>query len=157
IAVTAESPAIDLESAEHQVTISGDTVKALPITHTYNALVILLPGVVTNSNDVVTATSTTSFPIHGGRTNEGRLMLDGLTVGSPPSGNSATSYFIDVASAQEVSFTTPAGLGEVETAGVVMNVISKSGGNSRHGSFYATGTGGRLQADNVTPMLRSQG
>jgi hypothetical protein len=157
ITVTARSPAIDLESAGRQLTLSGETIKALPITRSYNALVVLVPGVVTNSDDVVTATSTISFPIHGGRTNEARLKLDGLTIGSPPSGNSATSYFIDVGNAEEVTFTTAAGLGEVETSGVVMNVVSKSGGNSRHGSFYASGTGGALQSDNLTPMLRNQG
>ena len=38
-----------------------------------------------------------------------------------------------------------------------MNIVSKSGGNSRHGSFFASGTGGTLQSDNVTPLLKSQG
>ena len=84
-------------------------------------------------------------------------MLDGLTIGSPPSGNSATSVVIDVANAEDVTFTTAGGLGEVETSGVVMNVVSKSGGNSRHGSLFVSGSGGSLQSDNITPLLRSQG
>jgi hypothetical protein len=85
------------------------------------------------------------------------LFLDGLTIGSPPTGNSATTVGLDVGSAEEVTMTTSGGLGEAETAGVVMNVVSRSGGNSRHGSLFASGTGGALQADNITPMLRSQG
>ena len=103
------------------------------------------------------ATASISFPIHGGRTNEGRLSLGGLTIGSPPSGNSATSYTYDVGDAQEVTFITSGGLGESETGGLVMNIVPKSGGNVTHGSFFASGTGARLQSSNVTPGLEAQG
>jgi hypothetical protein len=157
VTVTGRSSAIDTASAERRLVLDGQVVEALPTARSYNSLVVLVPGVLTNSNDVVTGPATTSFPIHGGRTNEGRLFLDGLTIGSPPTGNSATTVVVDVGNAEEVSFTTAGGLGEVETAGVVMNVVSRSGGNSRHGSFFVSGTGGALQSDNVTPMLKSEG
>ncbi|HTG99604.1 MAG TPA: TonB-dependent receptor [Vicinamibacterales bacterium] len=156
ITVTAETPIVDVRAAWNEVTLSGEVVKSVPTIRTYNALVGLIPGVVTNANDVVTATTTTSFPIHGGRTNEGRLLLDGLNVGSPPSGNSATSYVVDVGDAQEVTFAA-GGLGEVETAGLLMNVIPKAGGNTTSGSFFASGTGERLQSNNLTPDLERQG
>ena len=94
----------------------------------------MVPGVNTNLNDVVTSTATTQFPIHGGRNNEGRLLIDGLNVGNPPGGNQPTSYIVDVGNAQEVTFTTAGGLGESETAGLVMNVVPKTGGNSTTGS-----------------------
>ena len=43
------------------------------------------PGVFTNVDDTVTGTATTPFPIHGGRTNEGRLSLGlhGVTAATP--------------------------------------------------------------------------
>jgi len=157
ITVRGVSPLIDVESAKRQVTLTGETVKALPTARGYNAILVLIPGVVTNTNDVVTGTATTSFPLHGGRANESRLSLDGMTLGSPPSGNSATSYVTDTANVEEVTFTTGGGLGEAETAGLVMNIVPRSGGNSRHGSLFASGTGGDLQSDNLTPSLREQG
>ena len=132
-------------------------MKRLPTAPSYGALLVLVPGVVTNTNDIVTGTATTSFPIHGGRTNEGRLMLDGLTVGSPPSGNSAASYVVDARHADEVTFTTTGGLGENETAGLVMNVVGKSGGNAHHGSFFVSGSSAHFQSDNLTPELRGEG
>ena len=129
------------------MTLSGEVVRSIPTVRTYNALLPLIPGVVTNVNDTVTGPGDrTSFPIHGGRTNEGRLLLDGLTIGSPPSGNSATSYVVDVGNAQEVTFTTAGGLGESETAGLVMNIVPKSGGNTTHGSLFASGTGATFQS-----------
>jgi hypothetical protein len=157
ISVTADIPAIDTHSATQETTLSGAVVKAIPTARSYNALLVLVPGVVTNTNDTVTGTAVTSFPIHGGRVNEGRLALDGLTVGSPPSGNSATSYDVDAGQAQEVAFTTAAGLGEVETAGVVMNIVPRTGGNVWRGSLFASGTSGSLQANNLTADLRAQG
>jgi len=156
ITVTAETPLVDVHAPRSEVTLSGEVVKSVPTIRTYNALVGLIPGVVTNVNDVITSTQTTSFPIHGGRTNEGRLLVDGLNVGSPPSGNSATSYVVDVGDAQEVTFAA-GGLGETETGGLLMNIIPKAGGNTTTGSFFASGTGERLQSNNLTPELERQG
>ena len=126
---------------KHEVSLTGEVVRSIPTVRSYNALLVLVPGVVTSVNDIVTGTATTSFPIHGGRTNEGRLSLDGLMVGSPPSGNSATSYVVDAGNVLEVTFTTAAALGETETAGLVMNIVPRSGGNTTHGSFFVSGTG----------------
>ena len=159
VTVTAEIPVVDVHTAKHELTLSGDVVRAIPTVRTYNALLPLIPGVVTNINDTITGPSATatSFPIHGGRTNEGRLLLDGLTIGSAPSGNSAASYVVDVGNAQEVTFTTAGGLGESETAGLVMNIVPKSGGNTTHGSLFATGTGAMFQSSNLTSALEAQG
>lgn len=158
ITVTADTTVVDTHSARHEVTLSGDVVRSIPTVRTYNALVPLIPGVLTNVNDTITGPSatSTSFPIHGGRTNEGRLSLDGLTIGSPPGGNSAASYVVDVGNAQEVTFMTTGGLGESETAGLVMNIVPKSGGNATHGSLFASGTGASLQSNNLTDELRAQ-
>ena len=93
-------------------------------------MVVVVPGVVTNTNDMVTGTTTTQFPIHGGRNNEGRLTVDGLNIGNPVGGNQPPGYCADVGNAQEVTFTTSGGLGEAETAGLVMNLVPKTGGNT---------------------------
>jgi hypothetical protein len=157
VTVTAEPSPIDVQNTRREITLSGETVRSIPTVRSYNAVLPLIPGVLTNVNDTVTATATTSFPVHGGRVNEGRLTNNGLNVGSPPSGNSATSYVVDLGTAQEVTVMTAGGLGESETSGLVMNIVSQSGGNAIRGSFFASGTGRRLQSDNLTPKLRAQG
>ena len=110
-----------------------------------------------NSNDVVTGTATSQFPIHGGRVNEGRLMLDGLTIGSPPGGNTATAYVVDVGAAQEVTFSATGALGEAETGGGAMSIVPRIGGDRTQGSIFVTGGGAALQSDNLTDALRDQG
>ena len=157
VTVTGYSSTIDVQNVKREVTLTGDLVKSIPTVRSYNALLVLIPGVVTSVNDTVTGTATTSFPIHGGRSNEGRLLLDGLNVGSPPSGNSAASYVVDVGSAQEVTFSSAGALGETETAGLMMNIVPKPGGNLTQGSLFASGSGEWLHSDNLTPSLKRQG
>jgi carboxypeptidase family protein len=156
VTIVADVPAVDTHSAKREVTLAGELVRSLPIARSYNAVLVLVPGVVTNNNNIVTGPVATSFPLHGGRAQEGRLMLDGFNVGSPPSGNSATVYDVDVGQVDEVTFTTSGALGESETAGLVMNVIPKAGGNRTHGSAFASGTAERLQSSNLTPELLAQ-
>jgi hypothetical protein len=155
VVVTGASPVVDVHSATSTTTLSA-VVKSIPTVRSYNALVGLVPGVVTSSNDVVTGTAAISFPIHGGRSSEGRLFVDGLNIGSPPAGNSATSYTVDVGHAEEISLSE-AGMGEVETAGLVLNLVPKAGGNRTVGSFFASASGAALQSDNLTPALKRQG
>jgi hypothetical protein len=157
VTVAAETPGVDVLSARQAITLTGEAVRTLPTARGYNALLVLIPGVVTNINDVIIAPAATSFPVHGGRANEGRVLIDGLNIGSPPAGNSATIYDIDLGQSEEVTFTTTGGLGDVETAGLVMNIVPKSGGNTTRGSVFATGTGERFQSDNLTPALLAQG
>jgi hypothetical protein len=156
ITVSGEAPAVDVRSAAAATTLRGDVVQALPTVRGYNALVVLVPGVVTTTNDVVTGTTTTQFPIHGGRSSEGRLSLDGVPVGGASS-NSPTSYVMDAGVTEEVTFAVAGGLGETETAGLLVNVVPKTGGNATRGSLFVSGTGERLQSDNLTPALRELG
>src|ERR1043165_1137895 len=157
VTVTGESPVVNIQSARREMTLNNDVLKAIPTVRSYNAMVAVVPGVSTNLNDGVTATATTQFPIHGGRNNEGRLMIDGLNIGNPPGGNQPTSYIADVGNAQEVTFVTAGGLGESETAGLVMNITPKTGGNRLEGSAFYSGSGERLQSNNFTPELQAAG
>ena len=129
VTVTGESPIVDVSSARRETTIDNDVLKAIPTVRSYNALVVVVPGVVTNLNDTVVGTATTQFPIHGGRNNEGRMTIDGLNIGNPPGGNQPPAYVADVGNAEEVTFSTSGGLGESETGGLTMNVVPKTGGN----------------------------
>src|SRR4051812_49131142 len=157
VTVTGETPVVDVQSARREVTLSGEAIKSIPTVRSYNAVVVVVPGVVTNLNDTVTGTTTTQFPIHGGRNNEGRMMVDGLNLGTAVGGNQPASYVADIGNAQEITFTTSGSLGESETAGLSMNIVPKTGGNTMSGSIYFSGSGEKLQADNLTQELKDAG
>jgi hypothetical protein len=157
IVVTGDTPIVDVQSSKREMTIDSDTIRALPSQRNYGSMVMMVPGVITNVNDPAAGTVTTQFPVHGGRANESRMLVDGLNVGNPPGGNQPPTYVADIGNAQEIAFTTSGGLGESETAGLVMNVVPKTGGNDVHGALYYSGTGEKLQADNGsgTPPLHN--
>jgi hypothetical protein len=154
ITVTGETPVVDVQTAKREVTLNSEIIRSIPTVRSYNAMVVIVPGVVTNLNDTVTGTATTQFPIHGGRNNEGRMTIDGLNIGNPTGGNQPPGYTADIGNSQEVTFTTSGGLGESETAGLVMNIVPKTGGNSVSGALFYSGTGEKLQSDNFTQELR---
>ena len=157
VTVTGESPIVDVQSARRETTLNSDVIQSIPSVRSYNAIVVVVPGVVTNLNDTVTGTATTQFPIHGGRNNEGRMTIGGLNIGNPTGGNQPPGYTADIGNAQEVSFTTSGGLGESETAGLTMNVVPKTGGNTMSGAVFFSGTGENLQSDNYTDELKAAG
>src|SRR4029453_1781358 len=144
-------------SAKRQLTLNNDIIRAIPTSRNFSALFVIVPGVITSNNDVAIGPVTTQNPIHGGRANESRLTLDGLTVGNPVGGNQPPNYVADVANADEVSFTTSGGLGGSETAGIVMNIVPKTGGNKVQGSIFFSGTGEALQSSNFTQAIRDAG
>src|ERR1700730_1078174 len=157
VTVTGETPVVDVQSARREMTLNSDAIKSIPTVRSYNAIVVVVPGVVTNLNDTVTGTTTTQFPIHGGRNNEGRMTIDGLNLGTSVGGNQPASYVADIGNAQEITFTTSGSLGESETAGLSMNIVPKTGGNTIQGSAYFSGSGEKLQADNFTQELKDSG
>jgi Carboxypeptidase regulatory-like domain len=61
ITVTGAIPAIDVHTAKRELTLTGDVVSSIPTARSYNAVLVLVPGVVTNINDTVTATAATSL------------------------------------------------------------------------------------------------
>jgi hypothetical protein len=148
VTVSGDSPIVDTQSARREITIDNELIRSIPNQRNYGSMVAMVPGVITNVNDPAAGTVTTQFPIHGGRANESRMWVDGLNVGNPPGGGQPPTYVADIGNAQEIAFTTSGGLGESETAGLVMNVVPKTGGNEVHGAAFYSGTGDKLQADN---------
>ena len=95
------------------------------------------------------------FQIHGGRRNEGQVLVDGMNGGYQ--GMGVSGYVPEVGNAQEVVFSLSGGLGEATTGGPQMNIIPKQGGNIFSGSFFISGTGDSFQGDNLTPEMTAQG
>ena len=95
------------------------------------------------------------FQIHGGRRNEGQVLVDGMSGGYQ--GMGVSGYVPEVGNSQEVVFSLSGGLGEATTGGPQMNIIGKQGGNMFAGSFFVNGTGSALQGDNLTAEMQAKG
>ena len=157
ITVKGETPVVDTQSTRREVTLDNETMRSLPSVRSYSYLLNTVPGLQTNNNNVNTGPVFAIFPIHGGRGVESRLTVDGLNISNPPVGNQPPNFTADIANAQEVTMTTSGGLGEIETAGLTMNIVPKQGGNRLSGLVSASGFSKGMQSDNFTTDLQQRG
>src|SRR5262245_53099243 len=157
VTVTAESPLIDTTSSRDQEVISSQTIGEIPTSRQYSAFTHLIPAINVQQNDFEGTNPAlySVFQIHGGRRNEGQVLVDGMNGGYQ--GMGVSGYVPEVGNAQEVVFSLTGGLGEATTGGPQMNIIPKQGGNNFSGSFFISGTGDAFQGDNISEENIAQG
>ena len=162
VVVSGESPIVDVQSSQRTTVLTHETINAIPTAGSYNALLVLVPGLLGGQQDVSTGPcNSCTFSAHGtllslggNRANtDGRLLVDGISIAVPQAGG--TNYLTDTKNAQEVTFTVSGSMGEVESGGPVMNIIPRSGGNTLSGNGSVGWTNGDLQGSNLSDELRS--
>ena len=157
ITVSGEAPIVDVQSVSRNSVMSSETLAAVPATRGYNALVFLVPSVTGGSNQVDLSPMMRIFYSHGGRGNEGRVMVDGLSVGAALNGGGVSLYVPDTTNTQEMTMNLSGGLGEAETGGAVVNIIPRTGGNVFNGTAFTSLAGDWSQSNNIDDRLRSFG
>src|SRR5437762_2098825 len=157
VTVSGEAPVVDVTSTRSQQVISGQTVAEIPSSRQYSALTQLIPAINVQSNDIEGSNPAlySVFQIHGGRRNEGQVLVDGMNGGYQ--GMGVSGYVPEVGNAQEVVFSLTGGLGEATTGGPQMNIVGKQGGNQFHGTIFVSGTGSALQGSNLSSDVRAKG
>ena len=160
VTVTGETPIVDTQSIRRQTVISNDLITAIPSGRGYGGLMTLMPNTVLQggaSADVQVLPGMLVFGGAGGRSNEGRLQLDGLSVGSAFNGAGVSAYVADVSNAQEITMITSGGLGEAEVGGPSLSIVPKTGGNAIKGSLYASGVTKGMIGSNYSQELKDRG
>lgn len=160
ITVTGESPIVDVQSVKRQMVLDNDMISAIPSSRSYNNLIQLIPNSINQGGaptDVQVVPGMVVFGGFGGRSNEGRVNVDGISVGSAFNGAGVSSYIADVANAREIAMTATGGLGETEGGGPALNVLPKEGGNSVRGTFFAAGVTSGMVGSNYTQDLKDRG
>ena len=133
VTVSGESPIVDVQSIRRQTVIDNEIISSIPVTRSYNSLMQLMPNTVTQAGaamDTQVVPGMVVFGGAGGRSNEGRVSVDGSSVGSAFNGAGVSSYIADVGNAREVTMITSGGLGEAEGGGPALNIVPKEGGNA---------------------------
>lgn len=160
ITVTGETPIVDVQSVRRQQTITNETLTSIPLTRSWAATAVLIPGIVVQAGtslDVQVTPGMVVFGGAGGRSNEGRMQVDGLNTGAALNGGGVSTYITDVANMQEVVTTTSGGLGEAEVGGPTIQFIPKSGGNTVKGAIFLAGVSSAMVSSNYTPALQAAG
>jgi len=157
ITVTGETPVVETQTVRRQAILENKTISELPAARGYGAILAAIPtlqGAGANSSSSV---NPSFFTAHGGPGNEGRVMLDGLSVGAAFNGGGVSGNAYDTANAQEMQVSISGSLGEAEIGGPMLNIVPKTGGNNFSGTVFGSGAGEWAQGSNIDDELRAFG
>ena len=166
VTVTGEAPVVDVQSVNRQRVLTREVMDAIPAGRSHLDVAALVPGLQVNvsgtrgtladvggTNNLQNMTLT----MHGGRSFDTRLMVDGIRIGNAGSGGEFTNYVPDMGSTQELVIDYAAISAEQMTGGVRLNYVPKDGGNQLSGSFFGTGVNDKFQSDNLDDELVARG
>ncbi len=135
IVVEGKAPTIDLQRTDGVTTMDIQFLQAVPAARNLTNYFNMAPGV-------------TGSTAHGSSTKENSYNLDGVNLGDPTTGTQLVNFGMDVM--EEIAVMSgglSAEYGSVK--GAVINVITKSGGNSLSGQASIYVNHEKLQSDNT--------
>src|SRR5215510_5664944 len=165
ITVTGDSPIVDIQRTTQQRVFDQQVIEQIPVGRSHINMVVLIPGLaaaqpgrgaladVGGTNNL----QNTTFTIHGGRTSDTRLQLDGVRLGNVLSGGEFSNFVPDTGSTQEVAVDYAAVSAEQPFGGLRIDIIPREGGNSLKGTVFATGVNSSWQGNNLTQDLKNRG
>jgi hypothetical protein len=165
VIVTGESPVVDLQRMTQQRVFTQDVIEAIPVGRSHINIAVLIPGLTASQPgrgalaDVggTNNLQNTQFTIHGGRTSDTRLQLDGVRLGNVLSQGEFSNFVPDTGSTQEITVDYGAVSAEQPFGGLRINIVPRDGGNSFRGTVFATQVTGAWQANNLDQALRDRG
>jgi hypothetical protein len=165
ITVAGESPIIDVQRTTQQRVFDQKVIEAIPAGRSHIDLIVLIPGLaaaqpgrggladVGGTNNL----QNTTFQIHGGRTSDTRLQLDGVRLGNVLSGGEFSNFVPDTGSTQEVTVDYSAVSAEQPFGGLRIDIIPREGGNTFRGTVFATAVNSAWQGSNINDELERRG
>ena len=165
ITVSGASPIVDVQSVNEQAVMNREIIDAVPTGKSFQNLGILIPGMyaggVTGSaitQDVggTAGQNYMTLAIHGGDGSDQSVQIDGMAVETMIREDTTILAASD-GNYSEFALDYSASAADVETGGVRVNMIPRSGGNNFAGEFFTSFSGEALQSDNVDDALRARG
>ena len=159
LTVTGESPIVDVQSTAAQRSIDKAVIDSIPAGRNHIQYGVLIPGVTSGTRDVggTRTLALTSMAIHGGRTGDQRVMVDGLVIRNVGSNGSLTNLFPDMSSTSEITMDYGSVSAETMSGGIRINYVPQQGGNTLSGRFFGTFVNSDFQANNFSPELQAAG
>jgi hypothetical protein len=158
VTVSGESPVIDTRAVTTGGVFTKEQLDNIPSARDPWVILEMTPGVVMNQQNVGGNKSgqQSAFVSHGAAGGNTMWNVDGVTVTDmAATGSSATYYDFDAF--EEIQITTGGNDASMQTGGINLNMVTKSGTNAFRGSGRLFVTDEEFQADNSTDELRAQG
>lgn len=164
ITVSGQTPVVDVQNVRQATVMTRDVVDTIPTGKEFQNLGTLVPGMIVvqvgngSPQDVggQAAQSHSTMAIHGGRSGDMKLFLDGMGIVASTAPGTNGFHFTD-ANFEEYVLDVAASSAEQETGGVRINMVPRDGGNTFRGNFFASFSNNSLAANNITDDLRHAG
>jgi hypothetical protein len=158
ITVSGASPIIETAATDVGFTFTKDLMETVPNARDAWAMVAQAPGVTTSTVNVggTQTGNQVSFRGHGVDPRQNTYILNGANV-TDNTNNGASQFFFDVDSFEEMQVEINSHSAEVQTPGMVLNIVPKSGTNRLAGTASLYYGGDQIQSDNVDDDLRALG
>jgi hypothetical protein len=165
VTVSADSPIVDLRTPRTGATFQRDVLEMIPTARDPFQVMNMTPGIIMqNSGDqpsgVNVAGSSSgqqmSPSFRGSGSANTQWNMDGGTITDMAATGAAPIYF-DFNAFEEIQITTGAADASQQTAGININLITRSGSNVFKGSAHALFANNDLQSQNVNEELFNRG
>jgi len=154
ITVSGATPTVDLQSTTRQVSITQEIVSQIPSSRNPFALGVLIAGVTQSfgGRDVggAVVAEVAALSANGGRTNDQRMMVNGVALSSGIGGGWGGGAVPNAAGTQEFAIDVSAVDAQAATGGVRINFIPRDGGNRLSGTVFGGYTTENFASDNFT-------
>jgi hypothetical protein len=156
VTVSGVSPLVDTTSAATRTTLTGEALMLLPSAHAgISGLLQQVPGVRSNLDVGGSSAAATATFVFNGQTGQVWQLMEGVLSGRQNGLGNGTHY--DFTIVDQVRIQTVGNAAEMPKRGMMVDIISKSGGNDFHGMGTGSTTHDSLQSDNVDAKQRAQG
>jgi hypothetical protein len=158
VTVTGASPIIDTAATHVSFTYTKELMSTIPNARDVWAMVSQAPGMTTAVINVggTNTGNQTQFRAHGTDPRQNTFILAGANV-TDNSGTGGSQFYYDIDSFDEMQIEMNSHGADVQTPGVILNMVPRSGTNLFRGTGSVYYGDDRIQSDNVDADLRARG
>jgi len=158
ITVTGESPVVDLKNTSAKSTFDLETLQNIPSARDPWVMLERTPSITMDRVNVGGNQSgqQSGYVARGTGTGNNKWYIDGVDI-TDMSATGASPIYYDFDMLQEMQVTTGGPDASMQTGGVGINLVTRSGTNMFKGSGRLYNTNDRFEADNVNDEIRAQG
>jgi hypothetical protein len=163
ITVEAKAPVVDVQDVSEHRTLVKEELDSLPTARSFATLGTTLPSVSADQYDVggTQGERGNVLSAHGSDGFDMTLQVDGIPISvmgaATASGNAWSTFSLNEAAVQEMSYETSAISAEAASGGVRVNAIPREGGNAFHGSVFGDYANRSMSMNNLTSTEKAQG
>lgn len=158
VEVVSSSPMIETSATDVTFSFNKDILDKVPNARDPWAIMNQAPGIVSDSVNVGGSQTGNqpTFRGHGADPTQATYMFNGANV-TDNTDNGASQFYFDVDSFSEMQVEVNAHGADVQTPGIVLNIVPKSGTNALHGSASFFYDNDNMEWSNLDSHLRSLG